>query len=152
VQQPCSNLGKYPENSGKALALKYVYLQGFCKLWKPSAKRCASLTRRGSLVQIQHRPLRKSDALRYKREDPTERGFSLPSSSSSVSYSMGEGLNIAIARRLAPAAYAAASFEQLPTYPDTRFPRRFRLPNPISGIRGPAVRRWSLRRQRRPPA
>jgi hypothetical protein len=32
VQQPCSNLGKYPENSGKASRKEYPDLQGFCKL------------------------------------------------------------------------------------------------------------------------
>jgi hypothetical protein len=32
VQQPCSNLSKYPETSRKASMSKYGDLQAFCKL------------------------------------------------------------------------------------------------------------------------
>jgi hypothetical protein len=66
VQQPCSNPGEYPENLRRLSLRKYAYLQVFCKLWKAPAKHRASLTRRGSLVQIQHRPLRKNCVLQVK--------------------------------------------------------------------------------------
>jgi hypothetical protein len=59
VQQPCSSLGKYPEMLRKQTATEYACLQEFCKLKKPLEKRCASLTRRRSLVRTQHRPLKK---------------------------------------------------------------------------------------------
>jgi hypothetical protein len=42
VQHP----GKYSESLGKASRREYVYLQAFCKLWKPPSKGCASLIRR----------------------------------------------------------------------------------------------------------
>jgi hypothetical protein len=45
VQQPCSNPGKYPENSGKASWQDCLHLQGFRKLQKPLATYHTDFTR-----------------------------------------------------------------------------------------------------------
>jgi hypothetical protein len=59
--------------------LKYTYLQAFCKLWKPTEKYRTSLTRRGSLVRLQHRLLNKSCALQEKHNKEKESGDNLSS-------------------------------------------------------------------------
>jgi hypothetical protein len=77
VQQPCSNPDEYSENSGKVLHGQYAYLQGFCKLWKPPAKLCASLIRKRSLVRVQAGPLAKVRNLQAKRDPKNEAGVYL---------------------------------------------------------------------------
>ncbi len=58
VQQPCSNPGKSPEISGKAVTQKYRNLQAFCKLQKPLANYLTAFARRRSGVRIPSAPLR----------------------------------------------------------------------------------------------
>jgi hypothetical protein len=67
VQQPCSNPGKTPEISGKALEQKYACLQVFCKLWKAPAKYRAAFARRRSGVRIPSAPLLEYAALQVER-------------------------------------------------------------------------------------
>jgi hypothetical protein len=57
VQQPCSNLSKYPETLRKAPMSKYGALQVFCKLQKPLAIYHAAFARRRSGVRIPSAPL-----------------------------------------------------------------------------------------------
>jgi hypothetical protein len=67
VQQPCSNLSKYPETLRKASTRKYSDLQVFCKLQKALEKYRAAFARRRSGVRIPSAPLRKSTYLQVKR-------------------------------------------------------------------------------------
>ena len=57
MQQPCSNPGKSPEISGKAVTQKYSDLQAFCKLQKPLANSLAAFARRMAWVRIPSAPL-----------------------------------------------------------------------------------------------
>jgi hypothetical protein len=82
VQQPCSNLSKYPEIPGKAQAQKYLDLQLFCKPQKPPANYHIAFARRRSGVRIPSAPLLKERVLQVKHRGTKEaprcvRGFVL---------------------------------------------------------------------------